>query len=409
MSTEDSGHPEEYATWRKNRWAEVSGPAGKAGTVMLAMVSHSGPAVAGLPGRWEVSASGILTLTATAADGLSVGGRPVTGAVEVEPGSQVEFPDGRVCFVAGRDGTYGLVVWDPSTPALTRLREIAAYPYDPSWVVDAEYRPVPGRTVEVERLTTPRSKETVPAPADLVVELGGEQHTLTVVETVPGFPLVVFTDATSGTSTPEIGRWLVLPPHEGSTVRLDFNQVILPHHVFSTAFPCPLPLEANHLPVVVDAGERAPLFDEGGENTATEPEKKGQHGTMELTEKAVQYLRHLEKFDFASMRAMCTDTATVWHNDGKGEQTIDENLEQLERMSSGGGGGAITLRYDITRQFQKPNEVLQQHVLHIGMPGGSGNELHVAMYFRFENGLIDRIEEYANMGSGNGDNVNDGH
>lgn len=34
------------------------------------------------------------------------------------------------------------------------------------------------------------------------------------------------------------------------------------------------------------------------------------------------------------------------------------------------GGGA--LRYDIVRQFQKPDEVLQQHVLHISMPGGSG-------------------------------------
>ncbi|MFJ2758809.1 hypothetical protein ACIO3S_24635 [Nocardioides sp. NPDC087217] len=56
----------------------------------------------------------------------------------------------------------------------------------------------------------------------------------------------------------------------------------------------------------------------------------------ELTEKAVQCLRHLEKFDFASMRAMCADTATVWHNDGKGEQTTEENRVQLAQMSGGG-------------------------------------------------------------------------
>jgi hypothetical protein len=31
------------------------------------------------------------------------------------------------------------------------------------------------------------------------------------------------------------------------------------------------------------------------------------------------------------------------------------------------------------------------------MPGGSGMELPVAMYFGFKDGLIDRIEEYANM------------
>lgn len=265
MSADESGDlgvPVEYATWRKNRWAEITGPGGKAGTSELAMVSHPGQGVPGLPGRWEVSASGTLTLTVAATDGVSIGGRPVTGAVDVESGSQVALPDGRVCFVSGRGGTYGLVVWDPSAPALTRLREIAAYPYDPSWVIDAEYRPVPGRTVEVERLTSPRSKDTVSAPGDLVVELGGEKHTLVVVETVPGLRLAVFTDPSSGTGTPEIGRWLTLPPGEGGSVRIDFNQVILPHHVFSPAFPCPVALEVNHLPVVVEAGERAPVLDE---------------------------------------------------------------------------------------------------------------------------------------------------
>ncbi|WP_280459657.1 DUF1684 domain-containing protein [Nocardia carnea] len=387
----------EYATWRKNRWEEVAGPGGKAGTVQLAMVSHPEPGVSGLPGRWEVSASGVLTLTVTAADGASIGGRPVTGAVEVESGSQVELADGRVCFVQGRGGTYGMVVWDPSAPVLTRLRDIASYPYDPNWVVDAEYRPTPGRTIEVERLTSPRSKETVSAPGDLVVELGGREYTLVVLESVPGLRLAVFTDPSSGTDTPEIGRWLILPPDEGTNLRVDFNKVTLPHHVFSTAFPCPIPLEANHLPVVVDAGERALVLDGTSRSTGTEPDDRGQDEIMEpeLIEKAVQYLRHLEHFDFASMRAMCTDTATVWHNDGKGEQTIEENLEQLGQMSS--GGGVVALRYEITRQFQKPDEVLQQHVLHIDMPDGAGTELPVAMYFGFQGGLIDRIEEYANM------------
>lgn len=127
------------------------------------------------------------------------------------------------------------------------------------------------------------------------------------------------------------------------------------------------------------------------------PDTKGQADTMglELTETAVQYLRHLEKLNFSGMRALCTDTATVWHNDGTGEQTIDQNLQQLEQNA--GGGSGVELRYDIVRQFHKPDEVLQQHVLHITMPGRPGMELPVAMYFGFKNGLIDRIEEYATM------------
>ncbi|MER6947522.1 nuclear transport factor 2 family protein [Nonomuraea sp. NPDC000554] len=110
-----------------------------------------------------------------------------------------------------------------------------------------------------------------------------------------------------------------------------------------------------------------------------------------ISEKAIQCLRHLEAYDFAGMRSMCTDTATVWHNDGKGEQTIDEKLEQLKPLVA----AVDSLRYDVTRQFQSSNEVLQQQVLHLAMTDGSRGEVHAAMYFRFRDGLVDRIEEYA--------------
>ncbi|MGW7620013.1 nuclear transport factor 2 family protein [Streptomyces antimycoticus] len=56
-----------------------------------------------------------------------------------------------------------------------------------------------------------------------------------------------------------------------------------------------------------------------------------------------------------------------------------------------------TLRYDIVRQFQDGDEVLQQQVLHLTMTDGSRSEVHAAMYFRFDGGLIDHIEEYFNV------------
>ncbi|MFF4772886.1 nuclear transport factor 2 family protein [Microtetraspora fusca] len=110
-----------------------------------------------------------------------------------------------------------------------------------------------------------------------------------------------------------------------------------------------------------------------------------------IGEKAIQCLRRLEAYDFAGMRAMCTDTATVWHNDGNGEQTIDEKLERLKPLVT----GVASLRYDVIRQFQNSHEVLQQHVLHLAMTDGSRGEVHAAMYFRFKDDLVDRIEEYA--------------
>ncbi|MGW6460300.1 nuclear transport factor 2 family protein [Streptomyces sp. NPDC055078] len=110
-----------------------------------------------------------------------------------------------------------------------------------------------------------------------------------------------------------------------------------------------------------------------------------------IREKAIQCLRHLEAYEFDGMRAMCTGTATVWHNDGKGDQSIDEKLEQLKPLVPALG----SMRYEITRQFENPGEVFQQQILRLALADGSRSEVHAAMYFRFDEDLIDRIEEYS--------------
>ncbi|WP_309615919.1 nuclear transport factor 2 family protein [Salinibacterium sp.] len=108
---------------------------------------------------------------------------------------------------------------------------------------------------------------------------------------------------------------------------------------------------------------------------------------------AVHYLRQWEVRDYAAMRSLCTATATVWHSDGSGDQSIDENMALLEQLAS----QVDTLRYDIVRQFQNDDAVFQQQVLHLTMTDGSCSDVHAAMYFRFDGDLIDRIEEYFNV------------
>jgi uncharacterized protein (DUF1684 family)/ketosteroid isomerase-like protein len=375
----------DYEAWRRGRWDEIAGPLGKAGVVQLATITGSAQTVEGVPGRWDASDSDGLKFTAAGADGVSLDGRPVNGTVTLTGGSSLRLSNERIMTVGGGEGMYGLSVWDPAVSSLARLREIAVFPVDSAYVVDAEYRRTPGREVEIERLTDPSTKHVLPAPADLVFELVGQQHSLMVIETFPGNLLVVFTDSTSGAETPGIGRWLVLPPVAGDTVRVDFNQAVLPLHVFSRAFPCPLGPEGNHLPVPVPVGERAPVY---GESEGTQEAM-----STDIKDTAITYLRRLEAGDYAGMRALCTDTATVWHNDGKGQETIDENLAMLKD----GPAAEASLRYDITRQFSEADEVLQQHVLHIANADGPVGEVQAAMYFRFKDGLIDRIEEYANF------------
>ncbi|ASQ97745.1 nuclear transport factor 2 family protein [Streptomyces sp. 11-1-2] len=116
--------------------------------------------------------------------------------------------------------------------------------------------------------------------------------------------------------------------------------------------------------------------------------------SQELKDKAVAYLRALENRDWKAARAMCAETTTVWHNDGKGEQSIEENIAGMEGQIE----SIELMRYDITRQFSQPGEVLQQHVVHVATTNGMRGEVHAAVYFRFDDkGLITRIEEYANF------------
>lgn len=121
--------------------------------------------------------------------------------------------------------------------------------------------------------------------------------------------------------------------------------------------------------------------------------------SQDLQEKAIAYLRRLEQADWPGARAMCSASATVWHNDGKGDSTIDENMVGM----AGQVDAIASMRYNIIRQFSRPGEVLQQHVLHVTMKDGARFEMRAAVYFGFADGLITRIEEYAALPSGNGD------
>lgn len=112
--------------------------------------------------------------------------------------------------------------------------------------------------------------------------------------------------------------------------------------------------------------------------------------TRPRIEKINTFLRVLEKYDFAGARAMCTEKAVVWQNDSTAEQPIAERMEQFGVFVT----NLTSLRYDVLRQYEHEDEVLQQHVLHLDLADGTHQAIHALLYFRFEGDLIDRIEEY---------------
>jgi uncharacterized protein (DUF1684 family) len=256
--------PAHYEAWREARWDEIAGPNGKAKVVANGRVTgRDTHVIPGVPGQWRITEAGALTVSAAAADSVTVNGEAVNGTAEVPSGSTLEFSGGRVGFAGGAGGFYGVVVMDHETLARSGLSGIDTYPYDPDRVFEGEYRAAPeGRRIEVDRLTTPRTTEAILAPVDLAVTINGAEYVLSVLEDMPGQRLVVFTDETNGTETPDIGRWLVLPLLEpGSTLTVDFNQATLSHHhLVPAVFTCPLPPPGNHLPMRVEAGERALVY-----------------------------------------------------------------------------------------------------------------------------------------------------
>ncbi|MFH8479215.1 nuclear transport factor 2 family protein [Streptomyces sp. NPDC018055] len=113
--------------------------------------------------------------------------------------------------------------------------------------------------------------------------------------------------------------------------------------------------------------------------------------SQELKDKAVTYIRALENRDRQRARTPCAETATVWHDEGKGEQSTEENIAGVEGQSA----SIESMRYGILRRLSQPGEVLQQHVGHVATAHG---EVHAAVHFGSDDaGQIERREQYADF------------
>lgn len=90
--------------------------------------------------------------------------------------------------------------------------------------------------------------------------LGGDHHVLTAVRAAGQSDLLVpFTDATNGSETAAIGRYVSLDAADvadGDPVVLDFNLAYHPFSVYDGGYVAALPPEGNELSLPVRAGER---------------------------------------------------------------------------------------------------------------------------------------------------------
>lgn len=137
------------------------------------------------------------------------------------------------------------------------------YPIDLSYSVRGKLVKV-GNPVLFKMKTTTERLPDYQKYADIVFTLNGQEHTLEVYQSpdlmkkpeYADYLFIPFTDLTNGKETYEVGRYVELRIPEGDEVELDFNKCYNPYCSYSPNYSCPIPPEANQLPIEVRAGEK---------------------------------------------------------------------------------------------------------------------------------------------------------
>jgi hypothetical protein len=218
----------------------------------------------GVPGLWSplpIGTSG-LRLRAAAADGIMVDGDLVDGDVEVAgldvaAASRIRFSNTLTgTVIASEEGDYALRVWDADAEGIRDFGAIDAFPYDPAWVVEAQFTPEAGTdAVSIAHLKEQGKTAEKAAGSLITFTADGEEHRVVAYADGPSW-LLVFADATTGDTTYSVGRFLRVVAGSNGAITLDFNLAYLPPCAFSYNFSCPIPPKQNRLEVAVTAGER---------------------------------------------------------------------------------------------------------------------------------------------------------
>ncbi|MEV7090066.1 DUF1684 domain-containing protein [Streptomyces sp. NPDC093085] len=266
MTTESSPEPaQEWAHWCERRAAAVSAPYGPlalTGTHWL--TDHPEGTLPGLPGLWRADEDGeTVVLTATAEDGLSADGAPLTGGIRLTadagPAAGARIAAGsRRLLVLRREGLWAVRDFDPDSPARRAFRSIEATPYDPEWVVPGRFLPYDtGRTVRVANADG--RERGLGLGGVLAFTVGGTEHTLQVAVESDGALWAVFADAAGGAGGFPFRFLRPGAPAADGRITVDLNRALLPPCAFADHFICPFPPPGNTLPFAVPVGEHTVL------------------------------------------------------------------------------------------------------------------------------------------------------
>ena len=216
----------------------------------------AGPAIAGTITVREGAAIADATGDALRHEGRPVRKLRLTTDVDGEP-TLLELSALRFCVIE-RGGRLAVRTWDPEAPARKRFGGIPHFPVDALWRIEAYVEPHTAGRVKVPDVLGDIEEQAF--PGSVAFNVDGVTHRLQALEGGDEGELwLVFADATNGVETYGGGRFLyTAPPDPDGNVVIDFNMAYNPPCAFSPFATCPLPWQANRLPIRVEAGEQLP-------------------------------------------------------------------------------------------------------------------------------------------------------
>jgi uncharacterized protein len=136
------------------------------------------------------------------------------------------------------------------------------YPINLDYRLKAKFVRTENATLFKMKTTTNRLPE-YQKYGEVHFKLDGEERVLEVYQSpeiikksgLENYLFIPFTDETNGIDTYEVGRYLDFRIPDSQDVILDFNKSYNPYCSYGSAYSCPIPPEANHLPLKVLAGE----------------------------------------------------------------------------------------------------------------------------------------------------------
>ncbi len=152
-----------------------------------------------------------------------------------------------------------IIVFDPKSPRFKEYKGLKYFDVDLSWRYELPLTPNP-RPETIVILSTighPRRAQRVGWFDFMIGETAYRLEAMRLLEPGVGENAlsVIFRDATSGTETYPLGRYLDPEKLPTGLYLLDFNAAYNPACAFSVHYNCPIPPKENTLPVAIRAGE----------------------------------------------------------------------------------------------------------------------------------------------------------